>query len=191
MNNWSISQTKELFNAVYDSKTNGKGLSAVFNDMAQKTGHSANSVRNYYYSQLKMFSLVPDIVNELGIKLLNVNRDRFVTFTQDEITNLVETVLINKAAGKSVRQTIATMSEGDARTALRLQNKYRSMLTHHKKQVMQIMQNLSDRGVTYYDPYAKTLSSERTDNFAKLTEYISGLDDKEVGRFLNLISKLI
>ena len=190
-NNWTIPATKELFSLVEQANTSGKGLSHAFEKMSEKYSRSVGSIRNYYYSQLKMFQLVPSLAHELGINVPRVKRDNFRLFGQSEIKNLMESILIGKAAGKSVRAVIAELSMGDAKTALRLQNKYRSMLTHHRSYVEEIMTSLKERGVSYYDPYRKTLGGDNEDNIKKLTEYISKLDEQEAGSFLKLIRKLM
>lgn len=191
MNNWTIDETKRLFNLCYGAVASGSGLSEAFRQMSEETGHSVNSVRNYYYSQLKMFSLVPDVASDLGIKLVNTRREQFVTFDETEVDTLVRKVLTEKAKGNSVRKTIYELSNGDAKIALRLQNKYRSTLVHHKARVREIMAELESSGTPYFDPYEKKLSTEKSDNLSKLSEYIKTLDDSDVGRFLNLISKLV
>lgn len=192
-NNWTITETKELFDLAYDAAERGKGLSFAFNKMAVKCGRSLNSVRNYYYSQLKMFTLVPGLANDLGIRLVPGRRADFDVFTDAEIKSLVEYILTEKAKGVSVRAAIAAMSGGDAKKALRLQNKYRSMLAHHPKKVTAVMEDMSARGIVYFNPYKKAVVDKDTapDNIALLTEYISRLDEGEAGSFLNLIKKLI
>lgn len=186
-NNWTVNQTQELFDLCARARSNGNSLSAVFEAMAKKTSRSVNSVRNYYYSQAKTFELVPEIAEKLGIKSANVRRDGFVPFTDAEITHLVESVLTAKGRGKSVRAAISDMANGDAKTALRYQNKYRSVLRSHRALVEKVMADLSARGVEYWNPYNKTAHS---DNFTRLTEYIAALDDNRVGKFLSLIEKL-
>lgn len=185
--NWTVKQTRELFELCAAARVKGESLSAVFQTVAKKTSRSVNSVRNYYYSQAKTFELVPEIAQRLGIKTANVKRDGFVPFEEDEIARLVETVLIAKGGGKSVRAAISEMAKGDAKTALRYQNKYRSVLRSHRPLVEKIMSDLSARGVEYWDPYGK---KDKTDNFARLTEYIAALDEGRVGKFLSLIEKL-
>ena len=59
--NWSINETKQLFSLVYNAASEGKGLSGAFNEMAKSSGKSVNSIRNYYYSQLKLFEMMPAI----------------------------------------------------------------------------------------------------------------------------------
>ncbi len=185
--NWTIEQTKELFELCDAARKQGKSLSAAFNTVSERTGRSVNSVRNYYYSQSKTFELVPEIASRLGIKTAKVKREAFVPFAADEIDRLIETVLVGKAEGRSVRATINAMAKGNAKTALRLQNKYRSVLRSHRDTVERIMKELDARGVAYRNPYSR---EHNADNFARLTEYIASLDDAKVGSFLSLIEKL-
>ena len=192
MDNWTIAQTKELFELVRQANAGGKGLNWAFDKMSQKCSRSSNSVRNYYYSQLKMFQLLPSLASDLKIRLPEVKRDSFELFEQSEIRELVESILIGKAEGKSVRATIAELSCGDTKKALRLQNKYRSMLTHHRPYMEEVMRSLKERKIQYYDPYRRALGGDGSDdNIRKLTEYISKLDEQEAGSFLKLIRKLM
>lgn len=192
-NNWTIAQTKELFALVHKANKMGKGLGCAFDEMSKKCGRSANSVRNFYYSQLKMFQLLPSLASDLKISVPDTKRDNFELFTKDEIKGLVEKVLTGKAQGKSVRAVIAELSGGDAKKALRLQNKYRSMLTHHKRYVEEIMLSLRERGIAYYDPFRRSIgqANEDEDNVRKLGEYVARLDEQEASNFLKLIRKLI
>lgn len=185
-NNWTIDQTKQLFDLCEKARNGGKSLSAAFNEMARRTSRSVNSVRNYYYSQAKTFELVPEVAAKLGIKTGKVRREAFVPFEDKEIRSLMEKILVAKGAGRSVRAAIFELSGGDAKTALRLQNKYRSVLKTHRDVVESVMAELDSRGVAYFDPYRK----DKDDNFGRLTEYIAALDDKRVGKFLSLIEKL-
>ncbi len=185
-NNWTIEQTKKLFSLCSAARERGESLSGAFGSVAAETGRSVNSVRNYYYSQAKTFELVPEVAKKLGIKSTTVKREAFVPFTQNEITSLIERILVAKGKGQSVRATIAEMSGGDPKKALRLQNKYRSVLKTHRADVEKIMESLSRRGEEFYDPYRRGSA----DNFARLTEYIAALDEKRVGKFLSIIEKL-
>lgn len=184
--NWTIEQTVELFDRCAEARKNGKSLSAAFKAMSEKTGRSLNSVRNYYYGQAKTFELVPEVAQKLGIKKAEVERERFVPFSDGEVRALVENVLIAKGEGKSVRCAIFELAKGDPKTALRLQNKYRSVLRSHRDFVEEIMKDMTARGIAFRDPYGKIES----DNFARLTEYIAALDNNRVGKFLSIIEKL-
>ena len=190
-NNWTIEQTKALFNRAQAAKQEGKGLIKAFTEIAEQTGRSVNSVRNYYYSQLKMFELLPRLANDLGIEVPKSERERFELFTQAEIETLVETVLTEKAKGQSVRKTIAALAKGDRKQALRLQNKYRSMVLHHRAKVTEIMKRIGEKGENYFNPYTKevVVAGTEVDNYRLLTEYIGGLDEAEVGEFLQIMKK--
>ncbi len=189
-NNWTINQTKQLFDEVNESVKHGYGLKRAFEKIATATNRSVNSVRNYYYSQLKTFELVPTLAADLGITFKKPEREKFETFTKSEIDELMRKILVGKGKGESVRSVIASMSDCP-KQALRLQNKYRSMVAHHKDVVTAIMNDLSEKGVKYYNPYTKSASdAAKKDNLTKLSEFIAKLDDNEVGNFLNLLNKL-
>lgn len=190
-NNWTIEQTKTLFSLAREARENGRGLIWAFASMSERTGRSVNSVRNYYYSQLKMFELVPTLATDLGIELVDSARERFELFSGAEIDELIKRVLLGKARGVSVRKVIAEMAGGSAKKALRLQNKYRSMILHHRDKVTEIMRGLSASGENYYNPYIKetVVAGEETDNYRKLSDYISSLDETEVGEFLSIMKK--
>ncbi len=190
-NNWTIEQTKTLFSLAREAKEKERGLVWAFSAMSDKTGRSVNSVRNYYYSQLKMFELVPNLAKDLGIELVDSSRERFELFEADEIDELLENVLSGKARGVSVRQVIADMSGGDGKKALRLQNKYRSMILHHREKVNEVMRRIGASGKDYYNPYLKetVAAGSETDNYKKLNDYIASLDEAEVGEFLQIMKK--
>ena len=183
-NNWTVEQTKELFSRCGEARKNGTSLSAAFRDIATRTGRSVNSVRNYYYGQVKTFELVPDIAASLGISVGETARDRFVPFSQTETDELIRNVLIAKGKGISVRKAILELANGDPQKALRLQNKYRSCLRSHRDRVEQIVDELKASHMPYVNPYGDD------DNFARLTEYIASLDERGAHKFLNLISEL-
>ena len=190
-NNWTIEQTKTLFSLAREAKEKERGVGWAFSAMSDKTGRSVNSVRNYYYSQLKMFELVPSLAKDLGIELVDSSRERFELFEADEIDELLENVLSGKARGVSVRQVIADMSGGDGKKALRLQNKYRSMILHHREKVNEVMRRIGASGKDYYNPYLKetVAAGSETDNYKKLNDYIASLDEAEVGEFLQIMKK--
>ena len=190
-NNWSIGQTQKLFSYALQAQEEKKGLMWAFIKLSEESGRSVNSIRNYYYSQLKMFELVPKLAEDLGITIANSNRTQFELFKNTEIDELVKSILIGKANGKSVRATIAHLSDGDSKLGLRLQNKYRSMITHHKSKVNVLMQEMATEGIIFYNPYTKSVVTEATpDNHKKLADYIGSLNETEVDNFFLLMQKL-
>jgi len=190
-NNWTIEQTKNLFREVSNAAKENSGLRIAFERAAKNTNRSVNSVRNYYYAQLKMFELVPSLARDLGIDVVKSKRDGFELFSEKEIDDLIKNILIGKGEGKSVRSVIASLAN-NSKEALRLQNKYRSMIAHNKTRVSNIMNILAKEGKVYYNPYYKQVinGEEKVDNLAKLSEYLAKLEPAEVGNFLNILGKL-
>ena len=179
---WSINETKQLFDLAYEAAQKGEGLSGAFAEMSNRSGKSVNSIRNYYYSQLKLFEMMPAVSAQLGIRTVAMRRESFTVFSKKEIDELIENVLAGKAAGKSVRAVIAGLSGGDKKVALRLQNKYRSMLVSHRDKVTDIMEKLRSDGKAYYDPYLKRTvkAGEKSDNVSRLAEYIGKLESDQM-----------
>lgn len=184
--NWTINETRKLFELCDKARGEGISLTSAFRTMAKSTGRSVNSVRNFYYGQSKTFELVPEVAQKLGIKTARQKREAFVPFNSAEVDKLVENILVAKGNGKSVRAAIFELAKGDERVALRLQNKYRSVLRTHRDRVESIMSDLDERDIKHFDPYKK---ERRTDNFERLTEYISALDEARMGKFLSLLEK--
>ena len=189
---WSIEETKRLFDLVYQSVEKGESLSTAFIQVAQSCGKSLNSIRSYYYSQLKLFEMMPSIAKELGIRTLTARRESFTLFSREEIDVLLENVLVGKANGKSVRAVILDMAGGDGKRALRLQNKYRSTVACHRDRVKRVTSRLLSEKKPYYDPYLKRVVSSKSDddNLTRLADYISTLDsDKMVDVVKILLGK--
>jgi len=192
MNNWSIDDTKELFDTVGKYSNEGKGLSSAFAMIAEKTNRSINSVRNFYYSQCKLFALVPKVAGELGIKTIEPKRDNFITFSEMEINNLITHILTNRVAGKSVRAILAEYSQNDPVLALRYMNKYRSMLTTHKNRMNAIMQQLREQNIPYFNPYTNTvIDGQVSDSKQKLATFLSKLEESELDTFIDMINKIV
>jgi hypothetical protein len=181
-NDWSIEQTKKLFSLVYDNAQNGVGLTNAFLQMSKESGKSVNSVRNYYYAQLKIFLMLPDLRKSLGIKTVNMRRDNFKIFSESEINDLVKSILVGKAQGKSIRAVINEKACFDKKLALRYQNKYRSMVATHADKVQKIMNALREEGKEYFNPYTGKIIciDAKEDNLSRLAEYIESLDSHQV-----------
>lgn len=188
-NKWSIDETKQLFDLAFEAYESGKGLSAAFGEMSRHSGKSVNSIRNYYYSQLRLFEMMPEFTDRLGIRTVAMRREKFNVFSPEEIDALVETVLVGKAAGKSVRAIIAETAKGDKKLALRLQNKYRSTVSCHRDKVKAVEDKLAAKGVAYFDPYSKRVvtGGKPDDNVSRLADYISRLSGSEVADMVKML----
>ena len=87
---WSDAENRMLWETADEAQQQGLPLKAVFERIAEQTGRRPNSIRNYYYAQVR---------RQGG----ESHPARFVPFTQPEIDWLMEQVLVARAAGQSVR----------------------------------------------------------------------------------------
>ena len=110
----------------------GKPLSQGFKDYAFITGKAAGSVRNLYYALAKFSAENADFAERhLGGKPIKVEKSE--KFSEEEnavITKIAEFT----ARGVSVRKATICLAGGDAKRALRYQNKYRNALKLSEKQ---------------------------------------------------------
>ena len=189
---WNLDETKRLFSLAYQTAERGEPLATVFSTVAKESGKSLNSVRSYYYSQLRLFEMMPSIASQFGIKLVPARRESFELFTHEEIDSLVEKVIVGKASGKSVRAVINDLACGDEKKALRLQNKYRSTVACHRDRVKNVTARLLAEKKPYYDPYLKRVVTDKSsdDSVVRLADYIGTLDgDKMVDVVKILLGK--
>jgi hypothetical protein len=164
MENWTINEMKRLFALTQEARAQGKGLSRAFEISARETGRKPNSVRNYYYAQLKALTLLPEYSKKLGIVPEKSPKAAFTTFKEDEVKELITQILIRQAAGESVRAITTGLSGGDRSLMLRLQNKYRSIVFNRKSYVLELMREMKERKVTFYNPYTRRTVIEGTED---------------------------
>ena len=132
-----------LIECLKDSKN--QSLSKIFEQYALKTGKSKGTVRNLYYALAKASKQDQEFCDAyLGGKQLSVNQ--IVEFSKDEEENLVEQILLEKARGKSVRGAIMERANGDAKLALRYQNKFRNALKNKTELVNKTVEKLKKQG---------------------------------------------
>ena len=132
---WSEAENQLLWETAEEAQQQGLPLKAVFDRIAEQTGRRPNSIRNYYYAQVREHG-------EVG-----QHPARFVPFTQQEVDWLMEQVLIARAAGQSVRSCLQKLSGGDHSLMLRYQNKYRAVIKSHPEYVRELVDRLNEQGV--------------------------------------------
>lgn len=132
---WSEAENQLLWETAEGAQQQGLPLKVVFERIAEQTGRRPNSIRNYYYAQ----------VREHGGE--DQHPARFVPFTQQEVDWLMEQVLIARAAGQSVRACLQKLSGGDHSLMLRYQNKYRAVLKSRPEYVRELVEKLNEQGV--------------------------------------------
>lgn len=137
---WSDYENKLLWETADEAQQQGLPLKAVFERISEKTGRRPNSIRNYYYAQARQRE---------GDQS---HTARFVPFTQEEVDELMEKVLLARAAGQSVRSCLQDISGGDHSLMLRYQNKYRSVIKTRPDYVKKVVEHLNAQGAECATP---------------------------------------
>jgi hypothetical protein len=195
---WTVEETKRLFDLCAKARKEGKGLKTAFETVAKEVGRKPNSVRNYYYAHLKTLNLMPEMSQKLGIKVLPSKTTSFKTFNEDEIVELVRHILIEQGKGKSVRSITTDMAKGDKSLMLRLQNKYRSVVFRQRKKTESIMKQLRAQKITFFNPYTKSIVADGVEEpmddyalFSNLKTITASLDDEQVKDLFKGLARLV
>ena len=177
---WSESENQLLWETADEAQQQGLPLKAVFEQIAQATGRRPNSIRNYYYAQVRN--------REDG----HVHAARFVPFTQEEVDWLMEQVLTARAAGQSVRSCLQKLSGGDHSLMLRYQNKYRAVIKSRPDYVRALVEKLNGEGVMCDAPQVNHRSrSDLSASCAQLTDEAQRSGDAELARACDVITKYL
>lgn len=140
-NGWSEQETALLASAVQAANEKGASLRSVFEETGRQLGRKPNSVRNYYYMQLRE-------KEDFSVR----RAEPFVLFTEAEVEQLVRQVILAQSRGQSVRSCVLEMSGGDKTTMLRYQNKYRAVLRKKPEMIAGICRALEEEGVPCINP---------------------------------------
>ena len=177
---WSDKETDMLWETADEAHKAGLPLKAVFESIAEKTGRRPNSIRNYYYAQVRRKS---------GDNTMTA---RFVPFTEDEVKWLIKQVLIGRSEGMSVRACLQKLSGGDHSLTLRYQNKYRAILKSRPEYVKKIVDELNSEGVSCTQPEVNHRMRVSADEAArKMNESAYRAGDNEIVRACETIASLI
>ena len=134
---WTQQEDRLLLSAAQSARQDGRALRSVCEDVAAQTGRKPNSIRNYYYERIKQ----GDVEGEL------CRGAAFVPFERDEVRAMLRTILAQRAKGVSVRSCTLAMGNGDTRSMLRYQNKYRAVLKTRPEYVKKLVERLRAEGV--------------------------------------------
>ena len=175
---WREDEIDRLWHEIQAANEKGQPLRSVFEQMGETLGRKPNSVRNYYYMQLRprdgraMRRAAP-----------------FETFTEDEVRALVRGVLTARARGQSVRAPVMAMSGGDHTRMLRYQNKYRSVLKKRPQLIQEVLEELRQEGIDCADPLPS--ACPREDLRQTVRQKISVLGDSGVNQLLAGLDALL
>lgn len=150
---WNERETQVLWEEVRGCNQGGEPLRAAFDRIALRTGRKANSIRNHYYATIKSENAPEDLCIKRAAP--------FVPFDEGEVESLLRSVLVAQGSGRSVRACVMELAGGDKTMALRLQNKYRSLLKNHPERILKTVDELKASGLPAVDPYRKQRSLPR------------------------------
>lgn len=141
---WQKQEIDALQQSVEAAERSGESLRSVFERMSRQLGRKPNSIRNFYYAQVRAAQ------GEDGARTTP-----FETFSPEEVERLVEQVLTARAQGVSVRACVRQMANGDRTRMLRYQNKYRSTVRTRPEIVRRVMDRLNEQGRAFVSPYGQ------------------------------------
>ena len=140
---WQKQEIDTLQRSIDEAAQTGESLRSVFDRMGETLGRKPNSIRNFYYAQIRAQS------QDMGRAL------PFETFSQDEVEQLIKSVLTARAQGMSVRACVRRLAGGDRTLMLRYQNKYRSIIRTRPELVKKVIEELAQSGIPFVSPYAQ------------------------------------
>lgn len=130
---WNDKEIQSFLNFVEENNKKNKPLLHTFKEYAKISNRQPLSVRNFYYSCLKMIKNNKILQKKYQINLNFHNISKFEHFKSEEegeLKNKVESLI---ALGYSVRNACIELSNGDMKKMLRIQNKYRNILEKKKQ----------------------------------------------------------
>ena len=166
---WSNVEVKKLFQTVEKYKNENKSLLDAFKEFAKKSNRKPNSVRNYYYLEIRELSQNIERQKKLGIDLSNHKVNFSDKFSEEETKNLIKEILRQKCMGVSVRKSCLNLADGNLSKMVRFQNKFRNISATNRKLYEQCLSELKieglgikseKRNVVYMKPQERKLSDE-------------------------------
>ena len=177
---WSESENQLLWETADEAQQQGLPLKAVFDQIARQTGRRPNSIRNYYYAQVRQ--------HENG----QTHAARFVPFTQQEVDWLMEQVLTARSEGQSVRACLQRLSNGDHSLMLRYQNKYRAVIKSRPDYVQEMVDRLNEKGVACETPQVNhRVRADIGASSASLTSEARRTGDAELARACDVLAQYL
>lgn len=141
INGYTEEEATGLIEYIYTGKNAGKTLSYLFETYGKEHSRAKGSVRNYYYSLLKLKD--DERVNRL-LEGKDLQAGVIRPFTEEETDEMLKRIFAEKRKGYSVRRAIMNVANGDGRLMLRMQNKYRNLL---KKQPERLEKAAREAGI--------------------------------------------
>lgn len=174
---WQKQEIDTLQKHLSEAEQTGESLRSVFDRAAAELGRKPNSIRNFYYAQLRTQS------EDAGRAL------PFETFSPAEVEQLVERVIIARAQGMSVRACVRQLADGDRTLMLRYQNKYRSTIRTRPELVRRIMDRLRAQDIAFVSPYGQ--EDEDAADFSALQSRAQHSGDPQLHQLFSSLDYLL
>ena len=176
---WQKQEIDALQRSIDEAARTGESLRSVFERMGRELGRKPNSIRNFYYAQVRA---QPDGAQGRALP--------FETFSTQEVEQLIERVVTARAQGMSVRACVRQLADGDRTRMLRYQNKYRSTIRTRPELVRRVMDRLAAEGVPFVSPYAAETPRPETD-MAALQAHARQSGDPKIAQLLSSLDYLL
>jgi len=179
---WRPEETERLWAQVHRANELGEPLRSVFERIGLELGRKPNSIRNFYYAQLKEREQ-PELKRALP----------FSTFAEDEVRQLLRQVLTARAKGVSVRACVQQLAAGDKTRMLRFQNKYRSTIKGRPQLVREVMQEMETAGEPFVDPLQSAMRRARDPEplYREATDTIQRIGEPALTQMLEGLNHLL
>lgn len=177
---WQGQEIEALRRGIEEANRQGQSLRSVFERMGKELGRKPNSIRNFYYAQVR--------ASEGGAQGRALP---FEVFTPGEVEQLVENVLTARAQGLSVRACVRNLAGGDRTRMLRYQNKYRSTVRTRPELVQRVMDRLTQKGVPFVNPYAAAKKEPDQQALERLQLRAGQSGDPQLAAFFSSLDHLL
>jgi len=178
-NGWRQEETDLLWKEIRAAAETGAPLRGVFEKMGETLGRKPNSVRNYYYMQLR---------DQAGDELRRAAP--FETFTEEEVHTLLRQVLTARGRGQSVRACVMALSGGDRGLMLRYQNKYRAILRKRPDLIAQVCRELEEEGIACPQMQTQPPRGEEKSHSMIAQEQLAGAEDADIQMAFHALQSL-
>ncbi len=179
---WRAEEVDHLWQQVHVANDQGEPLRTVFERVGMELGRKPNSIRNFYYAQLKERQ-APELQRALP----------FATFSEDEVRQLLRSVLAERAKGLSVRACVHQLAGGDKTLMLRYQNKYRSTIKSRPSLVREVIGDMEAAGEPYINPLVATNRRQQDPEplYREAAETIQRIGDPALMQMLDGMNQLL
>ena len=169
---WEDREVVSLFEFIEKCKQKNIALTKAFNRYSILSGRKGNSVRNYYYVELRELENNKPRRERLNINVRNHTKQQFKEFSKKEEYDLAYYILENKKEGRSVRKSCLKLASNDVGAMIRFQNKFRSLLKQRPELIAGIEKKLNihkkeDSNIVSFPSEVKKSKGRMTDDEIK------------------------